>query len=60
MKRNLLKKFVFAAVAVFALAACGSKNEVDQRDAFVGAYAYTATFWSQTLGNLPAEVLSLI
>ena len=43
MKRNLLKKFVFAAVAVFALAACGGKNEVDQRDAFVGAYAYTAT-----------------
>ena len=43
MKRNLLKKFVIAAVAVFALAACGGTNEVDQRDAFVGAYAYTAT-----------------
>lgn len=42
MKRNLLKKFVFAAMAVVMLAACGG-NEVDPRDAFVGAYAYTAT-----------------
>lgn len=43
MKRNLLKKLFFAAMAVVMLAACGGKNEVDQRDAFVGAYAYTAT-----------------
>ena len=43
MKRNLLKKLFFAAMAVVMLAACGGTNEVDQRDAFVGAYAYTAT-----------------
>lgn len=43
MKRNLLKKLFFAAMAVVMLAACGGKNEVDQRDAFVGVYAYTAT-----------------
>lgn len=43
MKTTKFTKLIFAAVSVFALAACGGSTEVDPRDQFVGGYTYGST-----------------